>query len=89
MVNEARYPNGTSDLLRPELANGGLSLSGDTVTIESADLPDVPLEGAVVWMNEWFVSRTAIVTRSGGGSLSATLSDDSDEWDALGFLVLP
>ena len=29
MVNEARYPNGTRDLLRPELANGGLSLSGD------------------------------------------------------------
>ncbi len=76
MLNEARFPNGTTDLLRPKLSNGGLSLSGQTVTINNAELPAGSLDGAVVWMNEWFVSRTAVVSSSGSGSLTATVSDN-------------
>ena len=79
MMNEARYPNGTTDLLRPKLASKGVDVTDTTLTIDNSDLPNVPLEGAVVWVNEWFVSRTAVVTSSGPGSLSAEISD-SGKW---------
>lgn len=84
MTNEARWPNGTTDLLRPALSNGGLDLNGRTVTITNPNLPNVGLEGAVVWMNEWFVSRTAVVQSSSSGTLTATVNDNSN-WNRAAF----
>lgn len=76
--------------LRRPLANAGISISGQTMTIANPSIPDVRggWVGAVVWTTEWFVSRSAIVSSSApGGQLTATTTDASG-WDRAFWFTL-
>jgi hypothetical protein len=86
MLPQARHPNGSNDPMSPPLANSGLSVSGSTMTMNNASLPTIPggWNGAILWSTEWFVSRTAVVTSSAPGTLTATVTDQSN-WNRAGF----
>jgi hypothetical protein len=82
MLTQARWPNGTANLFKPQMANGGLSvdLLKRELTINNPDLPPADWRGAVVWTNEWYIARTATVINSAKGQVIASLTD-SLNWD--------
>jgi hypothetical protein len=88
MLPQARWPNvsGSYDPMTPPLSNSGASISGSTLTINNNAIPTISggWNGAVIWGNEWFVSRTAVVNSTSAGALIATVSDHSN-WDRAPF----
>jgi hypothetical protein len=88
MMIEARWPNmpaGSSDLMKPELAGGGVSSpTGLDAVVSNADIPAIgeSWAGATVWTSEWYTTRTGNVTGGSGASLNATMSA---EWGRGGF----
>jgi Right handed beta helix region/Protein of unknown function (DUF1565) len=79
MLTEARWPNSGTDLMRPTLQGGSINLdNGDAfnVRIVSSNMPNIPggWDGATVWTNDWYVSRTGTVTGGSAGNLSARMS---------------
>jgi hypothetical protein len=88
MMIEARWPNmpaGSSDLMKPGLAGGGVSSpTGLDAVVSNADIPAISESwaGATVWTSEWYTTRTGNVTGGTGTSLNATMSA---EWGRGGF----
>jgi hypothetical protein len=88
MMIEARWPNmpaGSSDLMKPGLAGGGVSSpTGLDAVVSNADIAAIgeSWAGATVWTSEWYTTRTGNVTGGSGTSLNATMSA---EWGRGGF----
>jgi hypothetical protein len=88
MMIEARWPNmptGSSDLMKPGLAGGGVSSpTGLDAVVSNVDIPAIgeSWAGATVWTSEWYTTRTGNVTGGSGTSLNATMSA---EWGRGGF----
>jgi hypothetical protein len=82
MLPQARYPNAALpfDPLSAPMANSGASLNGNVMTLTNSDIPTIGggWNGAIIWGTEWFVSRTATVTASASGQLTATNTDASN-----------
>jgi hypothetical protein len=89
MLPQARYPNVTSlpfDPMIAPMANSGAALNGNIMTLTSSEIPTIAggWTGAVIWGTEWFVSRTAAVTNTANGQLSAQTTDSS-AWNRAPF----
>jgi hypothetical protein len=85
MMNEARWPNLSSDLMHPTLVGGAVKSRGGTAaTVENSTIPNVPegWAGATVWTNEWYVSRTGRIT---GGTKGVLTAEMSAPWERGGF----
>jgi hypothetical protein len=87
MMPEARVPNldQKRDYLRPEMFGGGLSsLGGKTAKIENPEIPELGQgwQGARVWTNEWYTTRTGEVT---GGTADQLTAEMTAEWERGGF----
>lgn len=91
LLPQARHPNGPQpfdgiNFMQPPLTNSGVSVNGTALTITGQNVPTIPggWNGAVIWTNEWFVSRTAVVTQTEVGKLTAQTTD-AGGWDRAGF----
>ena len=87
MMPEARFPNlgEKQDFLRPQLLGGGLKSAGGTAAvIENKEIPNLTLgwQGANVWANEWYTTRTGTITSGNSPSLTAEMTA---AWDRGSF----
>jgi hypothetical protein len=85
MMPEARWPNTGTDFLRPQLGECCVkSLGGNTAKIENSYIPNLS-EGwkdAMVWTNEWYVTRTGKITSDNPKNLIAQMTAP---WDRGGY----
>lgn len=83
---EARFPNLESrDLLNPTFLTKGVKSAGGTAAIiENPELPTSiqDWQGAKIWSNEWYTTRTGTITGGSPGKLKAEMTAP---WDRGGF----